>query len=87
MTYKAMRGTLILSAKEAERIEQRDSGLLIANAKDAGSTEIATVLSAGEDCGDITDGSKILYQTNTGFRLEKGIFYLKYEDVIAIIED
>ena len=82
-----MRGTLILSAPEKDRIEERESGLLVANAKDTGSTEVATVLSAGEECGDIVDGSKILYQTNTGFRLDKGVFYLKYEDVIAVIED
>lgn len=86
MTYKALRGTLILEVPVKDNIEQTKGGILIANNKTTGTTEIATVLSAGEDCGDIKDGSKILYQTNTGYKLDTGIHYLKYEDVIAVIE-
>lgn len=82
-----MAGTVILSVPEKDTVEQLDSGIIVTHTKDVGSTEVALVLSAGEDCGDIKDGSKILYQTNTGFKLDKGVYYLKYADIIALIEE
>lgn len=85
--YKALRGTIIIRANVQENVSKTDSGLFIVKKEDRETIEVADVISVGEDITDIKVGDKILFPTSTGLRIDKNIFYLKYEDICAKIEE
>lgn len=87
MIYTAMPGSVILKVTEQSKVEQLESGIVMVSKADTASTEVAEVLSVGDVRDDLKAGTKILFPTSTGLKISKGIFYLKYEDICAIIED
>ena len=87
MKYKAMPGSIIIRVKDTESVSATNSGLIVVNKRDVSTTEVAEVLSVGDERDDLKPGSKILFPTATGLKIDKGVFYLKYEDICAIIEE
>ena len=87
MKYKAMPGSVIIKIDEKEQVEQRESGLLLVTKDKHSATEVAEVLSVGDERDDIKVGSKILFPPTTGLNIGKGIYYLKYDDICAIVSD
>lgn len=87
MNYKAMPGSVILKVTVKDEIEQRESGLFLVTKEKMNSTEIAEVLSVGDERDDIRVGTKVLFPPTTGMSIGKGIYYLKYEDICAIVSD
>lgn len=86
MKYKAMPGSVIIKIKDTESVSTTTSGLIVVNKADRATTEVAEVLSVGDEREDIKEGTKILFPTSTGLKIDKNIYYLKYEDICAIIE-
>lgn len=87
MKYKAMPGSIIIQTDGKEAVSQTASGLILVEKADRGTTEVAVVLSVGDDRDDIKEGTKILFPTFTGLKIDKNIYYLKYEDICAIVDD
>lgn len=87
MNYKAMPGSIIIKVNIREEMEQTQSGLVLITKDKMGATEVAEVLSVGDERDDIKVGTKVLFPPTTGMSIGKGIYYLKYEDICAIITD
>jgi len=87
MKYKAMPGSIIIKTEGKESVTQTQSGLVLVEKADRGVTEVAEVLSVGDIRADIKEGTKILFPTSTGMKIDKNIYYLKYEDICAIIAE
>ena len=86
MKYKAMPGSIIIQTDGKEAVSQTASGLVLVEKADRGATEVAVVLSVGDVRNDIKEGTKILFPTSTGLKIDKNIYYLKYEDICAIVD-
>ena len=87
MNYKAMPGSVIIKINEKADVETRDSGIMLVTKEKYGATEVAEVLSVGDERDDLKVGMKILFPPTTGLNISKGIYYLKYEDICAIVSD
>lgn len=86
MQYKAMPGSIIISVPEKdEKVSKTESGLFLVNKQEVGTTEIAEVISVGDERDDIKEGTKVLFPTSTGLKIASGIYYLRYEDICAIV--
>lgn len=86
MKYKAMPGSIIIRTDGKEAVSQTASGLVLVEKAERGITEVAVVLSVGDVRDDIKEGTKILFPTSTGMKIDKNIYYLKYEDICAIVD-
>ena len=82
-----MPGSIIIKVNIREELEQTQSGLVLITNDKMGATEVAEVLSVGDERDDIKVGTKVLFPPTTGMSIGKGIYYLKYEDICAIITD
>lgn len=87
MKYKAMPGSIIICTEDKDSVSQTASGLVIVEKAERSATEVATVLSVGDVRADIKEGTKILFPTSTGMKIDKNIYYLKYEDICAIVSE
>lgn len=88
MKYKAMPGSIIIKTDAKDSVTtQTSSGLVLVETAAKGTTEVAEVISVGDIREDIKEGTKILFPTSTGMKIDKNIFYLKYEDICAIIQE
>lgn len=86
MEYKAMPGSIIIQIDAPkEQVSARDSGLFVVEKPELGHTTVAKVLSVGDEREDLKAGMSILFPTATGLKIDKTIYYLKYEDICAII--
>lgn len=81
-----MPGSIIIQTDGKEAVSQTASGLVLVEKADRGTTEVAVVLSVGDVRDDIKEGTKILFPTSTGLKIDKNIYYLKYEDICAIVD-
>lgn len=81
-----MPGSIIIKVKGKESVSQSASGLIVVEKSELGTTEIAEVLSVGDVRDDIKQGTKILFPTSTGLKIDKNTYYLKYEDICAIVD-
>lgn len=81
-----MPGSIIIQTDGKEAVSQTSSGLVLVEKADRGTTEVAVVLSVGDVRDDIKEGTKILFPTSTGLKIDKNIYYLKYEDICAIVD-
>lgn len=87
MKYKAMPGSIIIKAESDDaKVTTTASGLAIVQNVERGTTEIAEVISVGDEREDIKEGTKVLFPTSTGLKIAKDIYYLKYEDICAIVD-
>lgn len=86
MKYKAMPGSIIIRTEGKESVTQTQSGLVLVEKAERGVTEVAEVISVGDIRDDIKEGTKILFPTSTGMKIDKNIYYLKYEDICAIVD-
>lgn len=82
-----MPGSIIIKTNPKDSTTKSDSGLIVVESVNKSSTEVAEIISVGDDRDDLREGTKILFPTSTGMKLDKNIFYLKYEDICAIIEE
>ena len=80
-----MPGSVIIKTEDKEQVTQRQSGLVLVESSDKSSTTIAEVISVGDIRDDIRVGTKLIFPTNTGLMIAKNIFYLKYEDICAVV--
>jgi co-chaperonin GroES (HSP10) len=85
MKYKAMPGSVIIQTNKKDEMQQTASGLFLPETANKSSTEIAEILSVGDERDDLKAGGKILFPTSTGLKIANNIYYLKYEDICAII--
>lgn len=81
-----MPGSIIIQTDGKEAVSQTASGLVLVEKADRGTTEVAVVLSVGDVRDDIKEGTKILFPTSTGLKIDKNIYYLKCEDICAIVD-
>lgn len=86
MKYKAMPGSIIIRTEGKESVTQTQSGLVLVEKAERGVTEVAEVISVGDIRDDIKEGTKVLFPTSTGMKIDKNIYYLKYEDICAIVD-
>ena len=87
MKYNAMPGSIIVQINDKQAITELASGILLAESPEKSGVEVAEVIAVGDSREDIVVGSKILFPTATGLKIEKNIFYLKYEDICAIVNE
>lgn len=85
MKYKAMPGSIIIRVKEQESVDKRESGLFVVESKQKAAVEVAEVVAVGDEREDILVGTKIVFPTSTGLKIDSTHYYLKYEDVCAIV--
>lgn len=85
MTYNAMPGSVIIRVEEQEVVNERESGLVVVETKQKAAVEVAEVVAVGDSREDIKVGTKILFPTTTGLKLDSTHYYLKYEDICAIV--
>lgn len=86
MKYKAMPGSIIIRTEGKESVTQTQSGLVLVEKAERGVTEVAEVISVGDIRDDIKEGTKVLFPTSTGMKIDKNVYYLKYEDICAIVD-
>ena len=87
MKYNAMPGSVIIKIEAKQQVSQTQSGLVLVESESRSSTEVAEVISVGDERDDIKVGTKILFPTSTGLKIDKTTYYLKYEDICAIISE
>lgn len=88
MKYKAMPGSIIITIKEKTNISKhQNSSLLIVERTNTAGIEVATVVSVGDERDDIKIGTKILFPTETGLKIDANTFVLRYEDICAIVNE
>lgn len=85
MNYKAMPGSIIIQIEEKAQVNKQESGLFLVEKVEKAGTTVADVLSVGDEREDLKAGMKILFPTNTGLLIDKNIYFLKYEDICAIV--
>lgn len=87
MKYTAMPGSIIIKTETDDaKVTTTASGLAIVQNVERGATEIAEVLSVGDKRDDIKEGTKVLFPTSTGLKIAKNTYYLKYDDICAIVD-
>lgn len=87
MKYTALTGSIIIQTNIHDEPVQNNSGLFVMESKTKATTQIAEIISVGDERDDLKIGMKILFPTDTGLKLDKGIYYLKYDDICAIVND
>lgn len=85
MNYKAMPGSIIIEVEEKTQVSKQESGLFLVEKTEKAGTTIANVISVGDEREDLKEGMKILFPTNTGLLIAKNTYFLKYEDICAIV--
>lgn len=83
--YKALSGRVIIKADIKGQVSERESGLVVVKQTEDTTAIVAEILSVGDERDDLKVGMKILFPPNTGMKIEKNIFYLKYEDICVIV--
>ncbi len=85
MIYNAMPGSVIIEIDEKAQVSETKSGLFVVEKADQNNTTVAKILSVGDVRDDLKPGMEILFPHNTGLKIAKNTFYLKYEDICAVI--
>lgn len=85
MEYKAMPGSIIIKIDGKEQVETRASGLVVVESAATGTTTVAKILSVGDERDDLKVGMSILFPSSTGLKIDKNVYYLRYEDICAIV--
>lgn len=86
MKYNAMPGSIIIRIPQKEDTTVTASGIVLANKQDVAGVVTAEVLSVGDtERTDVKVGDKIVFPTSSGLLIDKNIYYLKYDDICAVI--
>jgi len=85
MKYNAMPGSIIIQMDEKAKVTETASGLVLVEQGDKSTTTVAEIISVGDEREDLKVGMKVLFPNNTGLKIGKNIYYLKYEDICATV--
>lgn len=87
MNYRAMPGSILIKVDEQEHVKKSDSGLLyMVESTEKRAVTVSEIIAVGDDREDLKPGMKIVFPTNTGLKIDKHVYYLKYEDICAVLD-